>query len=158
MTFGRGDAILRYPELIEGYTTDCVRARQRVEAMRPYVAVHLTASEPRKMPPKSELLIAMLRGADIPFVLVGEPTEQLPMHFRLHADIVREAHRFIGTLSVFNCVAQVSHVPSFVLVNRALKEPLIYARMWTNRAHIREWNVGIPIEQIYGEAVTWAKS
>jgi hypothetical protein len=154
MTFGRGDAILRYPELIEGYDfplAEWIRGKGRR-----YVAVHIHASSPHKVPPHPEILTGGLLRAGIPFVMLGSESFDLPPNFRLHADVARRAAKFIGTLSVFNVVAQVSKIPSFVLVNRSIKEPHIYALMEANRAQVVSWNVGDPIESIYADAVRWA--
>jgi hypothetical protein len=161
MTFGRGDAILRFPELIEGYEDDAESCRimstlRSIE--QGYVAVHLDASTPNKIPSKPDLLARMLDDAEVPFLLVGDETTDLPFNFRLHADIVRHARKFVGTLSVFNCVAQLAKVPSYVLVNRSLQAPDIYHKMRVNGAWIVPWNVGaLVIEEIYADVVKWAK-
>lgn len=165
MTFGRGDAILRYPELIQGYRDDpaALDALDRLDE-HPYVAVHLYASEEKKEPPHQTALINGLHNAGVPFVIVGndqrlgEYRGTLPDNFLLHCDVVRKAAKFIGTLSVFNCVAQLEHIPSFVLVNRSIQEPMIYAMMNANHARIEAWNVGKPVGRIYAEAIEWALS
>ena len=157
--FGRGDAILRYPELIEsyGHNTAAQEAIDRIDSFGPYVALHLTASEAKKIPPHPERLIEGLKEAGVAAVIVGEEGPDLPLNFRLHTDIVRNARKFIGTLSVFNVVAQIERVPSFVLVNRSIKEPTIYGLMQHNLALIEPWNVGRPIEEIYRDAIAWAQ-
>jgi hypothetical protein len=158
--FGRGDAILRYPELIEGYAHDpaCIHALDRIEQMEPYVAVHIHASEAKKIPPHPEILTGGLIRAGVPFVLVGNESHDMPPNFRLHADVVRKAAKFIGTLSVFNVIAQIAKVPSFVLVNRSVKEPVIYDLMERNGAWVTPWNVGNTLEATYAEAIRWAQS
>ena len=158
MIFGRGDAILRYPELIAPYEADpaCMAALDRIEQMEPYVAVHLMASEAKKIPPYSECLIDGLKAVGINHIVVGERGDDLPLNFRLHTHIVRKAAKFIGTLSVFNVVAQIERIPSFVLVNRSIKEPTIYAMMQANGARIAPWNAGTPFDKVYADAIAWA--
>lgn len=163
MDFGRGDAILKYPELVRPYDDDAraVMAMLDVESGPPYVAVHLTASEEKKIPPERELLIAKLIEARVPFYLVGEESGNLPMNFRLHTEIVQHCRKFIGTLSVFNCVAQLARRESLVLVNRSVKEPRIYNLMNKNNAKIVEWNpIGksVVFASMYDDVVAWAKS
>ena len=146
----------------------------------PYVAVHVSASLQEKVPPKFEALLDGLRAANVRTVLLGiESTDNLPaikgnrLHgflgaegsgqiilppkLRLHVAVAQHASKFIGTLSCFNCAAQLASVPSFVLVNRALQEPNVYRMMHMNGAIIQPWNVGRPVEDIYREAVAWAK-
>ena len=153
LVLGRGDALLKYPELLDDYDPSLLPPQ-------PYVAVHLFASHPNKSPPMWGLLIQGLRDAGVSAVYVGSEIwvgTELPPILRLHIDVVKRARKFIGTLSVFNAVAQIMEIPSFVLVNRALQEPLIYRYMYQNGAVIAPWNVGKPIEAIYQEAIEWAK-
>jgi hypothetical protein len=70
---------------------------------------------------------------------------------------VKRARKFIGTMSAFNCVAQIMEIPSFVLVNRSIKEPLIERYMQANLSVVEPWNTGRPIGQVYQDAVDWAK-
>lgn len=161
---GRGDVILKYPELIETLTNQCTDWLD-VIADESYVAVHLGASSPDKIPPKPELLLRGLSEAGVRYVLVGNepctvpPETRRPPHdsLRLHIEVVKRADSFIGTLSCFNAVAQVTGTRSFVLVNRSIKEPLIYQHMAENEAWVEAWNVGKPIERIYADAIEWAK-
>lgn len=149
---GRGDLLLKYPEFLDDYDPALLPSP-------PYVAVHLHASHPHKQSPKPNLLRNGLIAAGVYYVEVGNEAQELPPSFRLHLEVVMRARKFIGTLSVFNVVAQIKKVPAFVLVNRSLKEPTIYKRMTDNGSIVREWNNGIqPIADIYREAVEWAKS
>ena len=152
MRVGRGDALLKYPELLDDYDPALLPPQ-------PYVAVHLFGSQPTKIPPKWGLLLKGLRDAKVRTILVGSETEDdLPPIFRLHIDVVKRARKFIGALSVFNAVAQIMEIPSFVLVNRSLHEPLIYQYMRANHAIVRPWNDGTrSVEAIYQEAVEWAQ-
>jgi len=102
-------------------------------------------------------LLEGLLHAGVHFVKVGNEADDLPTSLRLHIDVVKRASKFIGTLSMFNCVAQLMEIPSFVLVNRSIKEPLIYNYMLQNSAWIAPWNVGAPVEEVYRTAVEWAK-
>ncbi len=150
VVIGRGDVLLKYPELIDDYDPALLPPQ-------PYVAVHLHASHPNKQPPTPNLLRNRLIAAGVPYVEVGDEAQELPPILRLHIDVVKRARKFIGTLSVFNVVAQIMEIPSFVLVNRALAEPLIYRYMYQNTAIIEAWNDGHkPVEQIYEDAVAWA--
>ena len=152
---------------------------------QPYVAVHVAASLPEKIPPAPERLLLGLRDANIRTVLLGiESTDNLPAvagnrqqgfraetvkegrrrHIlippllRLHVAAAMHATKFIGTLSCFNCAVQLAAVPSFVLVNRSLQEPNIYRMMHTNGAIIAPYNAGAKVtDQIYLDAVEWAK-
>jgi hypothetical protein len=153
-------------------------------AAKPYVTVHIAASLPEKVPPDIEKLLAGLAEARVRTVLVGVEAHDndkavkgnrtqgfrklldkypdlicLRPGLRLHIAAVMFSRKFIGTLSCFNCVAQLSAIPSFVIVNRALKEPGVYAMMARNHAIVRPWNApGIgAIDDIYRDAVTWAK-
>lgn len=150
----------------------------------PYVAVHLTASLMEKVPPKFWLLLDKLQAANIRTVLLGNESFDdapavkgnrvqgfyssllsghhilLPPKLRLHVAAAQCARKFIGTLSCFNCAAQLSAVPSFVLVNRSLQEPGVYRMMQKNGAIIRPWNEwnlnpGL-LDAIYDEVVRWA--
>lgn len=152
----------------------------------PYVAVHLSASLPEKVPPKFEELLAALRIADVRTVLLGIESSDdasavkgnrgqgyrsrlgpphhilLPPKLRLHAAVAQRASKFIGTLSCFNVAAQLAAVPSFVLVNRSLQEPNIYHMMQKNGAVIRPWNdwnlhPGLPAA-VYNQVVKWVKA
>jgi hypothetical protein len=143
--------LLKYPELIDDYDPSLLPAQ-------PYVAVHLGASTPNKIPPNPSVLTRGLLLAGVHFVLVGNEARDLPPILRLHIDVVKRARKFIGTLSVFNCVAQIKKIPSLVLVNRAVKDPSIYALMHANNAKIIEWNNGsYSHAQIYHYAVEWAQ-
>lgn len=159
MVAGIGDVLLRYPELIESLSAS---EADQLDCMTPYVAVHLGASAPEKIPPHHERLIGRLHNAGIHFLIVGNhpPLESgfLIPKLRLHIEAVKRARKFIGTLSCFNVVAQLTKVPSFVLVNASIKEPFVYGLMHQNRARVEPWNVGKSIEQIYTEAVEWARS
>lgn len=156
---GIGDVLLRYPELIDDLTDV---ERVVLDAIpKPYVAVHLGASMTHKIPPEPRLLIAKLLHAKVPFVVVGHDSEGPKPKLRMHIEVVKRAAGFLGTLSCFNCVAQLAKVPSFVLVNRACKEPFVYSLMWENGARIEPWNsIGHvkPIAQIYDEAAEWARA
>jgi hypothetical protein len=154
-------------------------ASLRALTREPYVAVHITASLPHKVPPEFEKLLAGLREAGVRVVLLGvEPNDMapavkgnrvrgfrslvggeilVPPQLRLHVALAQGARKFIGTLSCFNCAAQLASVPSFVIVDRSLKEPTIYRMMAQNGAIVEPWNVGKPIEAIYKDAVEWAK-
>lgn len=153
---GIGDVLLRYPELIDdldGFERETLKLYSTV----PYVAVHLGASNLEKRPPHPELLIRVLHKANIPFMMVGHDSEGPPPKLRMHIEVVKRASAFIGTLSCFNVVAQLSGLATFVLVNRAHKEPFIYGLMDQNGARVEPWNVGKPVEQIYAEAVVFAE-
>ncbi len=152
---GIGDVLLRYPELIDDLTPTERDLIATFDSWS-YVAVHLGASSPEKIPPKPKLLMQALHKAKVPFRLVGHDSEGPKPKLRMHIECVKHASRFIGTLSCFNVVAQLCKIPSFVLVNRAHVEPHIYGLMNANGARVEPWNVGKPIEQIYAEAVEWA--
>lgn len=160
MVAGIGDVLLRYPELIEDLTdVDRVVLDTMPE---PYIAVHLGASQAHKVPPDPKLLLAKLLHANVRFVVVGHDSEGPAPKLRMHIEIVKRAVGFLGTLSCFNCVAQLAKVPSFVIVNRAVKEPFVYNLMQQNGARIEAWNVidaaaRKPVVQIYDEAVMWAR-
>ncbi len=128
----------------------------------PYVAVHMFGSLPTKVPPKWGVLLAGLREARIRTILLGSETQDdLPPKLRLHIAVARRARKFIGALSCFNCAAQLAKVPSFVIVNRSLQDGTIYPLMRANRSIIEPWNLGPgmkSIEQIYREAVEWARN
>ena len=49
IVIGRGDALLKYPELLDDYDPSLL-------PQQPYVAVHLDASTPDKVPPNSHTL------------------------------------------------------------------------------------------------------
>lgn len=152
---GIGDVLLRYPELIESLSQD---DGVMLWNLKGRVAVHLDASAPEKCPPNPAMLISKLRSAGVPYVIVGgSPWAEIPQKLRLHIEIVRRAHKFIGVLSCFNVVAQLAKVPSFVLVNRSIKEPFVYGLMEENGALVSAWNVGQPFESIYDTVVEWAK-
>jgi hypothetical protein len=146
----------------------------------PYIAVHLTAALPGRVPANPEKLLAGLSATGRRIVLLGVETSDdgpsisgnrvegirsklagtpnilLPPKLRLHVAVAQRAAKFIGTVSCFNCAAQLAHVPSFILYNRAFKDPFIYDMMAKNSAHIEAWNVGKSIEKIYRDAVEWA--
>jgi hypothetical protein len=156
--FGLGDAILKFPGLIEKPEPGLMPSWARD---MPYIAVHLGASDQRKLPPEPQLLERKLEEAEVNTVYVG--TEYLdlphPNDLRVHIDAVSDARGFIGTLSAFNCVAQIMRVPSFVFVNMSIKDPKIYDLMAKNQARVCPWNTGqYPIGQLYDEAVEWAKN
>jgi hypothetical protein len=147
----------------------------------PYIAVHLTAAQAGRVPAFPEKLLSGLSaigrrvvvlgvetGDDGPSIggnrvdgvrskLVGTSHVSLPPKLRLHVAVAQHAAKFIGTVSCFNCAVQLAHIPSFILCNRAFKDPFIYNIMAQNGAHVEAWNVGKPIEQIYRDAVEWAK-
>lgn len=152
LVIGLGDALLKYPELLGDYDR-----RERLLPQQPYVAVHLGASTANKIPPDPHLLLEKLLWANVHFVLVGTEAHDLPPNLRLHIDVVKRARKFIGTMSAFNCVAQIMEIPSFVLVNRSIKEPLIERYMQANLSVVEPWNTGRPIGQVYQDAVDWAK-
>ena len=151
VVLGRGDVLLKFPELLDEYDPALLPPQ-------PYVAVHMFGCTNARVLPKFGLLLAGLLQAKVRFVLVGSETQDdLPPIFRLHIDVVKRARKFIGTRSVFNCVAQIMEIPSFVLVDRSQHDPLIERYMQANMAIVREWNVGTPIETLYREAVEWAR-
>jgi hypothetical protein len=153
-TYGIGDAILKYPTLIAERDWS---SPDLAPANMPRIAVHLGASEPRKVPPNPEKLIEKLLHATPNFVMLGNEYEDLPPRLHLHIDAVLRARKFIGTLSVFNVVAQVAKIPSFVFVNGSIKDPKIYDLMARNLARVCPWNTGqYTIDQLYDEAVEWA--
>jgi hypothetical protein len=149
----------------------------------PYIAVHVAASQSNKAPPHTDKLLAGLAATgrrtvvlgvetsdDGPAImgnrmegmrakLAGTPHILLPPKLRLHIAVAQHATKFIGTLSCFNCAAQLAHVPSFVLVNRSIQEPNIYRMMSKNGAHAEAWNItgGPPLDVIYKRAIGWAK-
>ena len=143
----------------------------------PYIAVHMAASEPGRVPDHPEKLLAGLSGrvvllgvetsddgpavtghrvAGIRSKLAGTPYILLPPKLRLHVAVAQRAAKFIGTVSCFNCAAQLAHVPSFILYNRAFQDPTIYNMMAKNGVRLEAWNVGRPVEHIYRDAVEWA--
>jgi hypothetical protein len=143
----------------------------------PYIAVHMAASQPGRVPANPEKLLAGLSGrivllgietsddgpavignrvAGIRSKLAGTPYILLPPKLRLHVAVAQRATKFIGTVSCFNCAAQLAHVPSFILFNCSFKDPPIYDMMAKNGARTEAWNVGKPVEQIYRDAVEWA--
>lgn len=160
MEAGIGDVLLRYPALIEDLTDV---ERVTLDTMpEPYIAVHLGASQAHKIPPDPKLLMSKLVLSGVPFVTVGHDSEGPAPKLRMHIEVVKRAAGFLGTLSCFNCVAQLAKVPSFVIVNRAVKEPFVYSLMQQNSARIEAWNVidaaaRKPVAQIYAEAVEWAR-
>jgi len=149
-------------------------------ARKPYIAVHMAAAQSNRVPPNPEKLLAGLATIGRPTVLLGVETNDdglsvsgnrvegirsklagtphilLPPKLRLHVAVAQRATKFIGTVSCFNCAAQLAHVPSFILVNRSCKDPPIYDMMAKNGVHIEAWNVGRPVEHIYRDAVEWA--
>jgi hypothetical protein len=151
---GIGDVLLRYPELLETVRADDLAA---IEGMRPYVAVHLGGSAPEKIPPHPTRLVDTLRASRVNYVLVGPEYRQGLGGLRTQMEVVKLATKFIGTLSCFNVVAQLAKVPSFVLVNRSLKEPFVYNLMDNNKAIVEAWNVGKSWDRICDEAAEWAK-
>lgn len=160
MIFGRGDAILKYPELVQGFDDDPI-AVEIAETTRKikgkYVAVHMQASEAKKMPPNPELLFNKLAERDVPFLIIGDrDVDDIPFNFKLHTHIVQNAGKFVGSLSVFNVVAQVSKIPSCVLVNRSIQEPFIFHKMTENTARVVAWNVGFSLDAIYHDVAKWA--
>lgn len=156
-----GGVVKRNPSLRWApHTIALTEIEQRtVETVRPgYVAVHFGGSTFPKRPPNPTLLMRLLRESKVPYVIVGHEGEGAAPPLRTHIAIVKRADAFIGSLSCFNVVAQLDKIPSFVLVNRALKEPTIYSLMADNGARVEPWNVGKPIEQIYAEAVEFARA
>lgn len=146
----------------------------------PYIAVHMAASEPGRAPANPEKLLAGLAMTGRRVVLLGVETNDdgpsvsgnrlegirsklagtphilLPPKLRLQVMVAQRATKFIGTVSCFNCAAQLAHVPSFILFNCSFKDPTIYNMMAKNGARVEAWNVGKPVEQIYRDAVEWA--
>ena len=147
----------------------------------PYIAVHMTAAQPGRVPANPEKLLTGLSATGRRIVLLGAETNDdgpavggnraagirskivdprfimPPPKLRLQVAITQRAAKFIGTVSCFNCAAQLTHVPSFILFNCSFKDPPIYDMMAKNGARTEAWNVGKPIEQIYRDAVEWAK-
>jgi hypothetical protein len=145
----------------------------------PYVAVHLAASLREKVPPHIGLLLDGLNKANVRVVLLGcEASDDgpsvignrtagfrslvrneivLPPSLRLHIAAAQCARKFVGTLSCFNCAAQIAAVPSFVIVDRSLQEPVVYRMMNMNGSIIAPWNVGKSVDAIYRDAVEWAR-
>lgn len=144
-----------------------------------YVAVHVAASLPEKVPPHFPALLDRLKYAGVRTILLGiEATDDGPAivgnrslgyriitsghivpppRLRLHIALAQQARKFIGALSCFNCAAQLAGVPSFVLVNRSIQDPQIYRMMRENSAIIEPWNLGTKkAEDIYREAGWWA--
>ena len=151
-------------------------------AREPYIAVHMGAAQPNRVPPNPERLLAGLAKTGRRVVLVGvEPGDDtppingnrtaglrsklvgtdfiiLPPKLRLHVAVTQRAAKFVGTASCFNCAAQLAHVPSFLLVNRACRDPGIYGIMAKNGAHAEAWNAdgAPPLDMIYRRAAWWA--
>ena len=146
----------------------------------PYIAVHLGSSNPARTPPGIEALIDGLTKANVRAVFVGAEVSDnekgitgnrtpgfrrlldshiwLPPRLRLQVAAVQSARKFIGTVSCFNCAAQLAAVPSFILYNRAYQDPGIFGMMNANRAVMRPWNAGVqPINTLYRDAVEWAQ-
>jgi len=154
----------------------------------PYVAVHVSASVLNKAIPDPDRLFAGLREANVRVILLGVETQDdapgivgnrsdgirrilrgfmprpgagfllPPPKLRLQVVLAQRAAKFIGTLSCFNCAAQLAHVPSFVFVNRSIKDPGIYKLMADNGARVETWNDGTKdIKRICREAVEWAQ-
>lgn len=155
---------MHYPELIAPLNGDDLDVLD--DLPENFVAVHLWGSEPKKCVPMPAMLCAGLVTSGVKFVVLGnEPADYLapglrvPPKIALQIAVMRRARKFIGTLSMWNCVAQVFAVPSFVLVNRSIKEPYIYRLMEQNHATVRAWNVehGRGPYGVYAEAVEWAK-
>ena len=147
----------------------------------PYIAVHMGAAQPNRVPPYPEKLLAALSETGKRIVLVGAETSDdgpaihgnraagirsklgnsfimLPPKLRLHVAVTQHAAKFIGAVSCFNCAAQLAHVPSFLLCNRSCPDPFIYNIMAKNGAHTETWNIegGRPLDKIYSRAVEWA--
>ena len=147
----------------------------------PYIAVHMGAAQPNRVPPNPEKLFAGLGVTGKRIVLVGtEPSDDkspvignrtagirsklvdsfitLPPKLRLHVAVTQRAAKFIGTVSCFNCAAQLAHVPSFLLCNRSCHDPFIYNMMAKNGAHAEAWNIegGTTLDEIYRRVVWWA--
>lgn len=127
----------------------------------PYIAVHLSASDWQRIPPEPGLLLKKLLVAKVPYVLVGHDGEGPKPKFLTHMAVVQRATGFLGVLSCFNCVAQLWPIPSYVMVNRSKKEPIVYGLMERNRARIMPWNEidkRLDINAYYDAAVDWARS
>lgn len=148
----------------------------------PYVAVHMGAAQSNRVPSNPEKLLAGLATTGRPTVLLGVETSDdgpsvsgnrvagirsklagtphilLPPKLRLHVAVAQRATKFIGTVSCFNCAAQLARVPSFLLVNRSCHDPGIYRMMSQNGAHAEAWNIegGRSLDEIYRRAVEWA--
>ena len=159
---GIGDAMLHYPELIRRLRDDELELIDRLP--RPYVAVHPFASQSHRAIPAPERLLKELVAAGVNVVLLGN--ESLPTNvegiicpppvLRLQIEIVMQAAKFIGSLSCFNCAAQLAKVPSFVIANSAVKDPQIYRLMAENGVRVEDVNGNKMLVQIYDEAVRWA--
>ena len=149
---GIGDVLLRYPELIDDLTDF---ERLQLETMKqPYVAVHLSTNLVVKVPPQPRILLDKLLAAGVQYVLVGHDGEGPKPKLRKHIEVVKRASKFIGTLSCFNVVAQLSRVPSLVLANSAVKEPFIFALMTERGARVEFWNGRKP-EELYDSVIDW---
>jgi len=157
----------------------------------PYVAVHMSASLPEKVPPHFVSLLDHLHRRGVRTVLLGCESNDndpavignrvqgfrsslvdsdfilLPPKLRLHVAVAQCARKFIGTLSCFNCAAQIASVPSYVIADQSIKEPRVYSMMARNRTIVRFWNDHSPIlsaaarlsflDRIYSDAAEWAK-
>lgn len=159
---GIGDSLLHYPDLIRQLSGDELRVIDRLP--RPYIAVHPFASQENKAIPMPDKLLKGLVDAGVNVVLLGKeslPKEvegiiRLPSVLRLQIEAAMRATKFIGALSCFNCAAQIAKVPSFVLVNNAVKDPPLYQLMAENGVRVEPINGTKMLAQIYDEAVKWA--
>ena len=114
---GLGDVLLRYPELING---PAPQDEAFLKTLPDYfIAVHPFASTPNKAFPNPDVLFDWLRRDGVPFVVLGnEPLYLAPYAIRvpgrlpLSFEVLRRARKFVGTLSSFNCAAQLMMKPS----------------------------------------------
>lgn len=148
-------------------------------ATEPFIAFHPFATAANRVPPNMLKLIDMLCENHHHVRLLGSATDTLnsgEMDYYSHPNltdmrgrtslraaltITKLASKFIGTLSCMNCAAALAKVPSFVIVNRAIKDPGIYQIMGANGARVEPWNaIDNPkhIDHIYAEAAAWAGS
>ena len=162
---GLGDVLLRYPELING---PAPQDEAFLKTLPDYfIAVHPFTSTPNKAFPNPDVLFDWLRRDGVPFVVLGnEPLYLAPCAIRvpgrlpLSFEVLRRARKFVGTLSSFNCAAQLMMKPSYVIVNRSIKESFVYGLMADNNAVVKAWNeIGgkqSDIRAIYHDVVEWA--
>lgn len=161
---GLGDVLLRYPELINGPAPQDEAFLKSLP--KDFVAVHPFASSPNKSLPYPGVLFDWLHRDGVPFVVLGdEPVithyaPRVPGRLHLSFEVLRRARKFVGALSSFNCAAQLMMKPSYVIVNRSIKEPFVYGLMADNNAVVKAWNeIGgkqSDIWAIYHDVVEWA--
>jgi hypothetical protein len=156
--FGIGDAIMHYPGLIEP-VGDC---RELSSLPRTFVAVHPFSTDSGRTLPNIGYLLGRLAERGLPFVVLGVESlpfdwPRLPPRLPVHIEAVRRCAKFIGTQSCFACAAQVLRKPSFIMVNRAYRDPYFFALAATNGARVEAWNDGhATLPEIYKAAAEWA--